>query len=64
MNLEQYCGKKVSVIASNGKEFEGLVDEFFLAEDNNSEMDSIVVKTDDGNLIEFPEDDIIEITEI
>jgi hypothetical protein len=64
MNLEKYCGKNVSVLASNGKTFRGIVDDFFFADDNDSGMESIVVKTNDGEFIEFPEDDISEIMEI
>lgn len=64
MNLEAYCGKKVSVLASNGKTFSGIVDDFFFADDNDSGMDSIIVKTNNGEYIEFPEDDISEIKEI
>lgn len=60
MNLEQYCEKNVSVVACNGKTFIGVVDDFFSADDNESEMDSIVIKTKDG-FIEFPEDDILKI---
>ncbi len=63
MNLEQYSGKNVSVIASNGKTFRGIVVDFFFADDNDSGMDSIVIKTSNGEFIEFPEDDISEITE-
>lgn len=64
MNLEQYCGKNISILANNGKTFRGIVTDFFFAEDNDSGMDSIVIKTNSGEFIEFPEDDISEITEI
>jgi hypothetical protein len=61
MNLEQYCGKTVSILASNGKTFEGFVDDFFFADDNENGMDSIVIKTNNNKFIEFPEDDILKI---
>ena len=61
MNLEKYCGKTVSLLASNGETFIGFVDDFFFADDNENGMESIVIKTNNGKIIEFPEDDILKI---
>jgi hypothetical protein len=63
MNLEQYIGKNVSVVANNGNKFRVIVADFFFADDNDSGMDSIIIKTNSGEFIEFPEDDIAEIFE-
>lgn len=51
------------MIASNGKDFVGLVDDYFYPEDNEREVESIVLKTK-NSLIEFYEDDIAEIKTI
>ena len=63
MELKQYYLKNVRVIASNGKDFVGLVDDYFYPEDNEREVESIVLKTK-NSLIEFYEDDIAEIKTI
>ena len=60
MELKQYYLKNVLVISSSGKDFIGFVDDYFYPEDNEKGAESIVLKTP-SNLIEFYEDDILEI---
>ena len=61
MNLKQYIEKNVLISASNGKTFVGIVDEYFHADETDSGTESIVIQTKDGELIEFTENDIIDI---
>lgn len=61
MNLKQYIEKNVLISASNGKTFEGIVDEYFHADETDAETESIVIQTEDGKLIEFTENDIADI---
>lgn len=59
MNLIEYEGKKVRILAMNGRLFEGKVTDYVYPEDNDPEVESIII--DDilsGNAVEFPEDDI------
>lgn len=59
MSLIEYYGKRVHIIADNGKEFEGEVTDYFYPEDNEPEIESIAIKdVYSGNYIEFPEADI------
>ena len=62
MNLKQYCGKKVKIVADNDKVFLGKVNDYIFPEDNESEKESIVVDTIENQAIEFYEDHIKEIT--
>ena len=62
MNLKQYIGKYVLISASNGNTFKGIVDEYFYADETDSGVETIVIQTKKGELIEFTEDDINEIT--
>lgn len=61
MNLKQYIEKNVVVIAGNGKVFEGFADEYFYADENQSGLESIVIQTKNGRLIEFNAEDIEDI---
>ncbi len=56
MNLNS-ISKKCFDFADNGKIFSGFVDEYFYAD----ETESIVIQTKKGDLIEFTENDIIDI---
>ena len=44
--------------------FNGIVDDYFFPEDNESGLESIVVKTGSGDFYEFTEETIEEITVI
>lgn len=61
MNLKQYIGKRVSISAANGNTFNGVVDEFFYADETDTGTESIVIQTNDGGAIEFTENDIVNI---
>lgn len=62
MNLKQYCGKKVKIVADNDKVFLGNVNDYFYPDDNENGKESIVVDTIENQAIEFYEDHIKEIT--
>ena len=64
MSLKTYYGKKVNIVDSNGQMFNGIVDDYFFPEDNESGLESIVVKTGSGDFYEFTEETIEEITVI
>lgn len=58
MSLNQYFDKYVIIITDDGKAFTGLVDDYIYPEDNENNLESIVLKTQKGNLYEFTNDDI------
>ena len=60
---KKYYGQTVTIIADNGKEFCGFVDDYFFPDDNEHGLESIVLKTSTG-LYEFTKEEIetIEIT--
>ena len=60
MSLKQYYNKKVIIVATNGKSISGVVDDYIFPEDNESGLESIVLKTKDG-LYEFTSEDIEKI---
>ena len=65
MNLRQYENKKVRITAMNGAVFEGAVTDYISPEDNEPEgIESIVIDSFDGRIIEFPEGDIQSIAVI
>ena len=55
--MREFYGKRVVVLAANGRVFEGGVEDCFFPEDNDG-RESIVVKTLAGDLVEFCADDI------
>lgn len=69
MSLIKYYGKKVHIVAENGKWFEGKVTDYFYPEDNEAEEESIAIRCEKGFLVgksvEFPAHDIksIEVIE-
>lgn len=69
MSLIKYYGKKVHIVAENGKWFEGKVTDYFYSEDNEAEEESIAIRCEKGFLVgksvEFPAHDIksIEVIE-
>lgn len=58
MSLKQYFDKYVIIITDDGKAFTGLVDDYIYPEDNENNLESIVLKTQKGDLYEFTNDDI------
>ena len=64
MSLKSYYGKKVNIVGTDGQEFEGIVDDYFFPEDNESGLESIVIKTGSGDFYEFTEETIEKITVI
>lgn len=62
MNLKQYYGKKVKIVADNDKVFLGTVNDYFYPDDNENGKESIAVDTIENQVIEFYEDHIKEIT--
>ena len=60
MELTQYCGEKVNIIATNGRFFSGIVDDYIFPEDNESGLESIILKTKDS-FYEFTSEDIEKI---
>ena len=45
MNLKQYYGKKVKIVAANGMIFLGTVNDYFFPEDNEAGKESIAIDT-------------------
>lgn len=64
MSLKSYCGKKVNIVGATGQIFSGIVVDYFFPDDNESGLESIVIKTKNGDLYEFTEETIEEITVI
>ena len=64
MKLKDFYGKSVLIKADNGNIFVGTIDEYFFPEDNENNAESIVLKTNCNELIEFFENNISEITKI
>lgn len=64
MSLKSYYGKKVNIVDTVGQAFNGIVDDYFFPEDNESGLESIVIKTGTGDFYEFTEETIEEITVI
>ena len=60
MGLKQYYNKKVHIVDTSGKEWEGLVDVYVFPEDNESGNESIIIDTGSVS-VEFEESDIKEI---
>ena len=63
MELKSFYGKNVNIISYDGRLFCGIINDYFLSDDNESGMESIVIDTFDGNIIEFAEEDIDRIWE-
>lgn len=61
MNLKQYYGKKVKIVADNDKVFLGTVNDYFYPDDNENGKESIAVDTIENQAIEFYEEHIKKI---
>ena len=59
--LKQYYNKQVNITDNEGRMFTGIIDDYFFPEDNESGVESIVLKTSTGDLYEFTEMDIQKI---
>ena len=61
MNLKQYYGKKVKIVADNDKVFLGTVNDYFYPDDNENGKESIAVDTIENQAIEFYKEHIKKI---
>ena len=58
MSLKEYYGHTVKILADNGEVFCGVISDYFFPDDNENNLESIVLRTSKGHLIEFKEKDI------
>lgn len=61
MNLKDYYWKKVNIESVSNGTFSGFVNEYIESEDNDSGKESIILRMEDGKLVEFEETDIRKI---
>lgn len=61
MTLKSFYGKHVTIKTPNGKVYSGDVDEYFFPDDNDNGEESIILKTNNNELVEFSPNDILEI---
>lgn len=61
MSLKDYYWKKVNIESVSNGTFSGFVNEYIESEDNDSGKESIILRTEDGKLVEFEETDIRKI---
>lgn len=61
MNLKQFYGKKVKIVAVNGMIFLGTVNDYFFPEDNESGNESIAIDTTEKQTIELNAESIQKI---
>ena len=64
MNIRSYCGKKVLIATDEQEKFAGVVVDYVFPEDNVPEGESIIIRSMDGQLIEFRPEEIKTIEEI
>ena len=58
MSLKQYFERTVAIVTDNGKMFFGVIDDYIYPDDNEHNLESIVLKTANGDLYEFTNEDI------
>lgn len=58
MNLKELLGRKVTIVATNGRIFTGRITDYFWPDDNEDNVESIVMKTDSNQYIEFRAEDV------
>lgn len=61
MTLIQYCNERVKIVDDEGQTFIGTVTDYVYPEDNEPKAESIIIDTDDGEVLEFFEETISEI---
>lgn len=61
MDLKDYYWKKVNIESVSNGTFSGFINEYIEPKDNDSGKESIILKTEDGDLVEFEETDIRKI---
>ena len=61
MDLKQFYSKEVVIVSVDGQIFWGKVNDYFYPDENNLGVESIVVDTKSGSIIEFTEEDITSI---
>ena len=57
-DLQRFVGRTVSIVSDDGQLFYGKVTDYFLPEDNENGIESIVIEKSDGDLVEFVAEDI------
>jgi len=62
LNLLDYVNKTIMILADNGETFIGTVEDYFYADENVDGKESLIVKVEDGGMIEFKQEDIDEIS--
>ncbi len=63
MELKYIYGKKIQIYTVEKQYFTGTVIDYFDPEENESGEESILLRCRDGSLVEFSEEDIVEIRE-
>ncbi len=61
MKLKEYYNKKVNITDISGILWEGIVTDYIFPEDNEPQIESIVLRTKNNDLIEFFEKEIQKI---
>ena len=61
MTLKSFYGKHVTIKTHNGLVYNGDIDEYFFPDDNDNGEESIILKTNNNDLVEFTPNDILEI---
>lgn len=59
--LQKYLERKIRIVVEDGTTFKGVVTEYFFPEDNDNGMESVIIRTEHGELFELFESDIEEI---
>lgn len=62
--LKKIMGKRVRIVCVDMKPYIGVVDDFIYPDDNYNGKAGLIVKTVDNNLVEFQEDEVLEINNI
>lgn len=62
MELRTYYDKKVRIVTTHGVTYSGTVGDYFFPDDNESNIESIVIDTLDGDIVELTKEDIETIT--
>ena len=60
-DLQRFVGLTVLIVVADGKNFLGKVTDYFYPDDNENGIESIVIDTIDGSLVEFSREDILTI---
>lgn len=58
MSFKSCIDQMVLIVTKTGEEFFGVVEDYFYPDDNECGIESIVMKTPEGYLIEFTQNEI------